>query len=82
VTPSKRKEANSKLINRADGIDQDCQFRKIEFIPTEFGFDFSGEEWEHYKTRQRAYFELTQEYLDFNKVIADYRATKETSKAA
>jgi hypothetical protein len=76
------KEANSQLINRADAIDQECQFRNIPFVPTEFGLDFSAEEWEHYKTRQRAYFDVTKEYLDFYKVLAQYRAAKEAPQAA
>ena len=67
------------IVKRAAKISANCYKLKKSFCPTDFGFDFSYTEYAHYWKVQDAQYELTEEVLDFHKVIEAYRNPKKVA---
>jgi hypothetical protein len=67
------------IFNRAVKIANKCIDHNCDFNPAAFGFEFSYAEYMHYWEVQNAHFELTGEYLDFDKVIETYRKVNQAA---
>jgi hypothetical protein len=85
----KQKQADQATIdqrkaefNRAVKISNSCIKHKIDFDPAAYGFEFSSDEYNHYCERQTAYYQITEEFLDFHQIIAAYRNTQKECQAA
>jgi len=77
-----RKEASSAEVDRAFHILRNCVEKKVTWVPSEFGFEFSKEEFLHYAEAQARYFDLTGEDIDFHQFLADYRKGKKEPQTA
>ncbi len=75
-------DAREAEFQRANRISTKCFEQKVPFTPSEFGFDFSGEEYSHYWKVQERYFTLTGEDLDFHQVVAAYRKAQKERPTA
>jgi hypothetical protein len=67
------------IVERAAKISANCYKLNKTFCPADFGFDFSYAEYAHYWKVQDAQYELTEEVLDFHKVIEAYRNAKKAA---
>ena len=59
-----------------------CAFLKREFDPPALGFDFTFAEYMHFCQQNQEHYELTERDLDFDTVVAAYRAAQKEPKAA
>jgi len=77
-----RIENRAKEIHHAITIANRCAEQKCDFDPGELGFDFSFAEYMHYCSLNPAYHALTKTDLDFDTVVAAYRAAQKEPQAA
>jgi hypothetical protein len=70
------------LISHAISVANRCAELKRDFYPAAHGFDFTFDEYMHYCKRNREQFPLTKRDLDFDTVVAAYRAAQTEPKAA
>ena len=73
------KDEREAIVNRVRKISANCYKLNKPFIPEDHGFDFTYAEYDHYWKLQDAQYELTQEVLDFHKVIEAYRNAKKAA---
>ena len=73
------KEEREAIVQRANKISANCYKLNKTFCPADFGFDFTYAEYAHYWKVQDAQYELTEEVLDFHKVIEAYRNAKKAA---
>jgi hypothetical protein len=73
------KEEREAIFARVNKISANCYKLNKPFIPADHGFDFTYDEYDHYWKVQDAQYELTQEVLDFHKVIEAYRNAKKVA---
>ena len=73
------KEEREAIVQRANKISANCYKLNKTFCPADFGFDFTYAEYAHYWKVQDAQYELTQEVLDFHKVIEAFRNAKKVA---
>jgi hypothetical protein len=73
------KDEREAIVTRAAKISANCYKLNKPFRPADFGFDFSYAEYDHYWNLQDAQYELTEEVLDFHKVIEAYRNSKKVA---
>jgi hypothetical protein len=73
------KEEREAIVQRANKISANCYKLNKPFIPADHGFDFTYAEYDHYWKLQDAQYELTEETLDFHKVIEAYRNAKKVA---
>jgi hypothetical protein len=73
------KEEAEAIVQRASKISANCHKLNKTFCPADFGFDFTYAEYTHYWKVQDAQYELTEEVLDFHKVIEAYRNAKKAA---
>jgi hypothetical protein len=73
------KDEREAIVNRVRKISANCYKLKKPFIPADHGFDFTYAEYDHYWKLQEAQYELTEEVLDFHKVIEAYRNAKKAA---
>jgi len=70
------------VLNRAVKISNNCIKYKRDFVPADYGFEFSADEYDHYWERNDAQYKITEKSLDFDTVIAAYRNAKKERQAA
>jgi hypothetical protein len=64
------KEENQRQVTRILGIAKNAAEQKVEFVPSDFGFDLSVSEFEQFRRIQQTHFNLSKEVLDIQTVIA------------
>ncbi len=64
------KEENLRQVNRIFEISKKAAELKVEFVPSDFGFDLSVSEFAQFRKIQQAHFNLSKEVLDIQTVIA------------
>jgi hypothetical protein len=69
-------------IQRAMKTGNNCHHLKRDFDPAAHGFDFSFDEYMHYTVANEAQYPLTNTTLDFDTVLAAYRAAQKEPIAA
>jgi len=67
---------------RAQRYRADCRRKGVAFDPVKFGFDFSLDEYNHYEQRSEAHHAQFGTLMDFDELIAAYRAAQKEQKAA
>jgi hypothetical protein len=70
------------FIEHARRTGNRCAFLKRDFDPPALGFDFTFDEYMHFCQLNHDHYELTERELDFDTVIAAYRAAQKEPKAA
>ena len=73
------KDEREAIVKRAAKISANCYKLNKPFRPANFGFDFTYDEYDHYWKLQDAQYELTEEVLDFHKVIEAHRNAKKAA---
>jgi hypothetical protein len=73
---------NEAAVQRVREVIEKCRAQKVAFNPPDFGFDFTSEEWIYFSKRFHDHYALTQEYLNLNKTLAEYRASQVEQKIA
>ena len=73
------KDEREAVVERAAKISANCYKLNKSFSPADFGFDFTYAEYDHYWKLQDAQSELTEEVLDFHKVIEAFRSSKKVA---
>jgi len=76
------KEENFRQVTRIMGIAKNAAEQKVEFIPSDFGFDLSVSEFELFRTIQQTHFNLSNEVLDLQTVIARVKSAPPADKIA
>ena len=70
------------LIAHARQVANRCAQLKRDFYPAGLGFDFTFGEYMHFCQQNQEHYELTQRDLDFDTVVAAYRAAQKEQNAA
>jgi hypothetical protein len=70
-------DENIRQVELATKLANHCKKTNQPFIPAEFGFNLTPDEWEYVSDRYWGYFHITGEHLDMNQMVSVYRAAQE-----
>jgi hypothetical protein len=69
-------------LSRASQLSSDCAKKRVPFDPVTFGFDFSKEEYAHYRQCSEENYAKFGRDVDFDELMAAYRAAQKEPQAA
>jgi hypothetical protein len=68
-------EENFRQVTRILAIAKNAVEQKVEFVPSDFGFDLSVSEFEEFRRIQQTHFNLSKEVLDIQTIVARVKST-------